>query len=336
MIMINFFSLFRNKTHTPIPDHFESIQALLRRLCSDPKAIICIALGIGLATRLSLVAPRTFPINDGGFWCLAAQRLIENNFALPTSISFNGQNIPFAYPPLGVYLLAFISYITGVNTISLTLWLPLGLNLITILVFSLFALRFFGPTSEFVIASLLFPLFPQSYQWFVMGGGVTRGLGFIALLLCWRACLYASNTHYSMKNSLAVGVFLAAAVLSHPSAGLWSIFGIIIFLSTGLRRFHLWQMIRPGLIAITLLSPWVVLMLARYGISPFIHAFGSGEQMNYGMLLEWSHNWGLAPVSSGLILIGITATIKNHRPQLVMFFMLGLVLDIIGLIPTFG
>ena len=69
----------------------------------------------GLTLFLSIlirIFPETltsFPINDGGMFMVMARELRLNGFALPAYTSYNNFNIPFAYPPLGLYVTGFLS-----------------------------------------------------------------------------------------------------------------------------------------------------------------------------------------------------------------------------------
>ena len=50
-----------------------------------------------------------FPINDGGMFDVMIQELRANAYKLPAITSYNFSGIPYAYPPLGFYLVALVS-----------------------------------------------------------------------------------------------------------------------------------------------------------------------------------------------------------------------------------
>ena len=47
-----------------------------------------------------------------------------NGLRIPATVQYNGINIPFAYPPLGLYAGAAISSLFHIDPISVIQWLP--------------------------------------------------------------------------------------------------------------------------------------------------------------------------------------------------------------------
>ena len=66
-----------------------------------------------------------FPLNDGGMFLVMIRDLRLNGFALPAFTSYNLSNIPFAYPPLGLYAGAILNLL-GVRELDILKWLPAG------------------------------------------------------------------------------------------------------------------------------------------------------------------------------------------------------------------
>jgi len=56
--------------------------------------------------RLAITLRSDFPLNDGGLFFSMARDLKRAHYALPGEKSYNGADLPFAYPPLGIYLAA--------------------------------------------------------------------------------------------------------------------------------------------------------------------------------------------------------------------------------------
>ena len=78
---------------------------------SDPFLVLGLSLAILLGgfVRLAHVIPNDFPLNDGSLFYTMVQDLRAAHYALPDTTSFNQAGIPFAYPPLGLYLAGFLS-----------------------------------------------------------------------------------------------------------------------------------------------------------------------------------------------------------------------------------
>ncbi|HZW02660.1 MAG TPA: hypothetical protein VFF68_01935, partial [Anaerolineaceae bacterium] len=62
------------------------------------------AVAFGVLVRLLPVLSSPFPLNDGGLFYRMAADIAQAGFRLPEFTSYNHAGIPFAYPPLGLYL----------------------------------------------------------------------------------------------------------------------------------------------------------------------------------------------------------------------------------------
>ena len=69
--------------------------------------ILGLALLFGIFVRFIPGPLAGLPINDGGMFAVMIRDLKANQFVLPVLTSYNHAAIPFAYPPLGLYLGAF-------------------------------------------------------------------------------------------------------------------------------------------------------------------------------------------------------------------------------------
>jgi hypothetical protein len=118
-------------------------QRIITRYFSNSWIFLVIALVLGGLVRWQVIAGREFPLNDGGYWYVFTKALVENHFALPEFVQFNGRALPTYYPPLAGYLLALISSLGNIDILSLLLWVPFFLCLSMILVFYTFTLRLF-------------------------------------------------------------------------------------------------------------------------------------------------------------------------------------------------
>ena len=62
----------------------------------------------GALVRLAAVLGADFPAGDGGLFATMIEDIRAASFGLPAFTSYNGGDIPFAYPPLGLYLGALV------------------------------------------------------------------------------------------------------------------------------------------------------------------------------------------------------------------------------------
>ena len=91
-------------------------------------ALIGVALLAGLGLRIGPILAADFPLRDGGLFVTMAHDIRNAGFGLPTFSSFNMGDVPFAYPPLGIYILALIPG----DPIATERWLPLVWSMLAI------------------------------------------------------------------------------------------------------------------------------------------------------------------------------------------------------------
>src|SRR5512135_1165483 len=72
---------------------------------------LVLAIIVGAFLRLHSVLNSSFPLGDGGLFYTMAHDLQAANFKLPFYTTYNTGQIPFVYPPLGIYLASSLSFI---------------------------------------------------------------------------------------------------------------------------------------------------------------------------------------------------------------------------------
>ncbi len=234
-----------------------------------PLAVAGLAVAAALAFRLPVVARADFPVYDGGLFSVMAGEIAANGFALPRFTSYNGGDVPFAYPPLGLYVTALIHRATGIPILAIVQWLPLALSLLAVAAFAALARRLLPTARAAVLAAVIFPLLPYSYQWVIMGGGVTRALGFLFALLAATALVDASSSPSARTLALAA-LATAGAVLSHPEFAVFALVSAVLIPALLARgRARLTIPVGVAAAALVLSSPWWATVLARFGSAPF-------------------------------------------------------------------
>jgi hypothetical protein len=140
-----------------------------------------------------------FPLNDGGLFVDMVHALEENGFRLPHFVSYNGEQIPFAYPPLGFYLAALFERFLGVPVEQFMRFFPPICSTATIPAFWLLARRLTPTDRQAALATLFFSFLPFTFSWQVMGGGLTRAPGYLFGMLTLAAFsqLFQQNTGQS-------------------------------------------------------------------------------------------------------------------------------------------
>src|SRR5262245_50242708 len=103
---------------------------------------LVVAFGVGATVRIYDALRVGFPLTDGGLFYVMVRDLQAANYGLPEFTSYNQSNIPFAYPPLGMYAAALVEDATPFGLLTVFRILPLLYCLLTLLAFFLLARRF--------------------------------------------------------------------------------------------------------------------------------------------------------------------------------------------------
>lgn len=255
--------------------------------------------GVGLAlvaggiVRVLPFFGTDFPLNDGGLFGIMIQDLVDSGFLLPASTSYNGLDIPFAYPPLAFYV-AGVGNLLGVAIIDTLRSVPLLFSLATILAVYWLAGGVLRSRSGGILAALAFALLPRSYLVLITGGGLTRGLGFllaiIALGLAWRLMQSRKPSWWAVG---VLGLDGGLTALAHPQASIFLATSIIVFLPWAVdRRVAVTRLAMSALIGLAVVATWLIPVIGVHGIDPLISAAQSGERGLEGLLLLLSLRFG--------------------------------------------
>jgi len=231
---------------------------------------------LGITVRVNFVAGSNYPLNDGGFFYRMTEELINNNFLLPKYSQYNHSGIPFAYPPFAFYLMGITRKIFGVSLLALFKYFPLIISCLSIPIFYLLTTKFFKEGVYRLLALYLFVTLPRSFEWFVMGGGSTRSLGFFFAMLSvyflWGAF---EDNKYSSKLIWG-SLFSALTILSHPLSSLFLAFSVIVIFFYHY-PVNIKLVLLYGVLILITTSPWWITVLNYHGFSPFIGASNTGH-----------------------------------------------------------
>jgi hypothetical protein len=302
------------------------------------------AIALGVGVRAFHVLSSDFPLNDGGLFYAMTRDLQDNSYRLPEFTSYNGGGIPFTYPPVGFYLAALLEDLTPLSLLEVFRWLPLIVTCLTIPAFYLLARSVLKSPLAVVASVFAFALVPRGFMWLLMGGGVTRSLGFLFAILA----LYCVHQLYTENRRTALPwaiVLSALTVLSHLETGWFLAFSIaVFFLGYGRdrRAFADSLLLCAGVLTLTL--PWALSVLAMHGLDPIEAAAGSGgsvfsggemtRQAYLGLLNVTSTSEPLFPLIGVLAAVGGLALAVSRRFVLPLWWASIILLDVRAF-PTF-
>lgn len=240
--------------------------------------LLVIAFGIGAIVRIQFVSDINYPINDGGLFYQMTEDLLDNGLRIPKYSTYNNDLIPFAYPPLAFYLIALIKLASRQSLLQLFRVVPMVVSILVIFAVLFFSNKLLNDRNKVALSVLFFALIPRSYEWFIMGGGATRGLGFLFAILA-LACiwdLFSQNMNW--MNVAGTILFSSGCVLSHPETSLFVVFMAGVFFI-----YHRisWMNIKKGLIVVVgvmiCILPWIISVYGHHGLDPFMGAANTGH-----------------------------------------------------------
>jgi hypothetical protein len=242
-----------------------------------------IVLLVGAALRLAPVVGSPYPLNDGGLFYAMSGDIVRNGFLLPMQTTYNGGDLPFAYPPLAPYIAALLSQMPGFDLLQVIRWLPSFLGILTIPAFFLVAQDTGATKFRAVLATAAFAVIPRAYSWLVVGGGLTRSLGLLLALCCVHELHRAFRTG-STRNLMSAALLSGLVLLTHPQAALFvGISSVLIMLRAGISAANVARLIGTAILAVGVAIPWIVAVISSHSIEVFAAAGESSIDLGAGL-----------------------------------------------------
>ena len=213
------------------------------------------AVALGVAVRASHVLSTRFPLNDGALFYAMTRDIQQAGYHLPAFTSYNGAGIPFGYSPLAFYLAAVVNQVTGLPLIDLFRWLPLAATSLTVVAFALLARDMLRSRWALVAAVVAFALVPRSFLWMLMGGGLTRSLGFLFAILTLRQ-VYRLYTRQRWPHAAWAAALAALTVVSHLGTAPFVAFSsLLLFIAYGRHRHGVVSSLKVAVATVSLTAP---------------------------------------------------------------------------------
>ena len=274
---------------------------------------------IGFAIRASFIIGAEFPLNDGGFFLSMIRDLQAAGGALPVYTTYNHSQIPFVYPPLAFYLVDFVASRFSISELSLLTYLPIVFSCLTLLAFLPLAREILKEDREYYAAVFIYALFLPGFIWMIMGGGLTRALGFAFALLAIASArkLYTAG---GIRHAIQCAIACILTVLTHPIFAWFTVLsiGLLFLIERPTRRKTIYSILVVVLVAL-FTAPWWLTVLRNHGFSPVIEAFSTES-------FEWDI-WGVLFRYTAFGLLGIIVCMRNRDYLLPVWFLLLFLLD---------
>ena len=314
----------------PLPAH--SSDRLPR---AQPLLVLAILLGI--ITRAVPVFSTDFPLNDGGLFSVMSADLRENGYLLPGFTTYNAADIPFAYPPLGLYLDAvFGQPFLGTET-SLR-FLPLFLACASVPSFY-FMVRALVADQDAALATLAWALMPGAWMWQVTGGGITRSLGMVFAFLAVGMTIRLLQKE-NRRRWLLASILCGLTLMSHPEASAFVATSLVVIAAAFHRQWRsLGTLVAVVAGAFLIAAPWWLTVVLTHGPDALMSA-GQSRLMSIPVAVAILLNLqftGEAYISVGAVLgaVGFSIAIVTRRWWLIGW-LVGTAFVLPGAFATYG
>jgi hypothetical protein len=272
-----------------------------------------VALGLGLLVRLLPVLEAPLTTGDGGLIVVMVDDIRAAGLALPTVTTYNHTNLPFVYPPLGLYAGAGLGELAGLSSLDVVRLLALGVSLATLGVFGLLAFRALAPLAA-AGALATYALMPHAYDGIVSGGGLTRGMGLLFALLA--LFVAASPPGLSRRSAVFMGALVGLSALSHPQAAVMAAAGSAVFAYRHRPASNIGLLLIAAGVAALVVSPWLVAIAGEHG---------------WTAVLAARHRW--EPLVSVIRLLSLNFSGGAFTDLFLLFGVLGLASDLSRRVP---
>ena len=256
-----------------------------------------------------------FPVSDGGLFYEMVKALQSNHYVLPAFVEYNSISIPFAYPPLGFYIAGLTSDIFHVSLLEVFRWMPATGSVIFSIAFFPMATSILRSTLKGSLATVFFALMPRSISFYIMGGGITRVLGTLFLLLS----LFSAHKLFTTRSKKYIWLtilFGSGVVLSHPEAALHTIFlCMILWIFFGRSKDGIKNALLAAAGVIVLTAPFFFVVISRHGLQPYISAAQTGFQSSLAWLAIITGSFSdekFVTLISALALLGLVISLVRR------------------------
>jgi hypothetical protein len=274
---------------------------------------IVLILATAVTVRLAHVATSEFPLGDGGLFLVMVEQLRANSYALPDAVAYNGNTIPFTYPPFGFYLAGIAADASGAAVTDVMRVVPFLFSCVTAVAFWILARTILTSRAAVLAATFAFATLPLAYRYFVMGAGITRSPGYLfAIATVWLVYLVAvrHQTRALVPAAMAGGL----TILSHPNAAWFAVYSAtLVVLLHSRRKRTLGRALVVAVGAVIVAAPWLALAISRHGFAPFLGATQSSNPGPSAIELLFQMRITEEPILPLLALLAVIGVLVSAR-----------------------
>ena len=308
-----------------------------KRVFSRPALNIIIILVISSPLWLQNAFRHPYPIGVAGLYALMAQTIADTQFVLPHSIPFYGPGgIPFAYPPLAFYIMAFFTDVININPITYMRFAGPLFSLLALIPMYLLAKRISGSAAAASIAAMITATYSRIYIVHGQAAGLCRAMAFF-IVLFGLYFFYRSIQNPRRPLTLLAALFFGLTILTHPTYVEFFGLSALLFSITGARdsQTSLWNRFIIGsatmLGGLLLASPWLATIVNRHDWDVFLFASNSHDSMTFlyrltnldalrTTFIDFFYKLNKTPLMAGPTVLGLIWLLVQKRFRLVLWF----------------
>jgi hypothetical protein len=264
---------------------------------------IGIALAVCLPFWLLPLWHFSLPIGFAGLYAQMAQEIAANGYALPETVPFYGPGgIPFAYPPLALYVMAVAVHTLHVPVFTYMRVVPVIFLALATAPTYLLAKELTGSSLKATIATVLIGACPELLYFHLGAGGVVRALGSLwtiaGLLATWKAMRGGGLGWLG-----AAGGLFGLTALTHPGNASFFALSMLVFVVAAPGRLASARTaVLISMAGLAVSAPWWLTVLQREGLDIFRLAAAS-----HGRLSAPSSADLVSTMAAHLLLIDVPA-----------------------------
>ncbi|MEL7233051.1 MAG: hypothetical protein AAGK74_01065, partial [Chloroflexota bacterium] len=236
-----------------------------RRLLTRDIFLMLALLAVAWVARSYAIEAATFPIRDGALQYQAALTVQNNDFRFPVVIPYNGDDFPFFYPPLGIFIAAVVSQQFQIPLLDTFRLMRTIFSALTVPVIYMLCRTIFVSKPLSFVAALVFALMPASVLLTVQGSGVVTTPGLFFALLGIHQAFYLIPRR-NENHLLPAAILITLAFLFDLAMGAFALNTALLMLALrGRNRFSALNWLLLVISVIVLVGLWFFPIMLIHG-----------------------------------------------------------------------
>ncbi|WP_336337137.1 hypothetical protein [Haloarcula brevis] len=227
---------------------------------------------ISLTTSLAKRSIHSDPHSVAGMYLLGADAIRSNMFVLPYSIPLiSPDGLPFAYPPLGMYVLA-IPLSLGIDALTITRVIPPVFVVSTAAAASWFEFQRSQSEIQAAVVGILIGVLPATAWYHLRAGGIVRAQAYFYSVGTLGVTAHHFRTGASWSKWSA-SVLASATALTHPIYAVFTAASLVLLVSAQpINRTTIRSTASIAAVSTALICPWVLFVTVVHGSEVFLYA----------------------------------------------------------------